>query len=451
MGRRARRQRAGEAKRRVDPPVGVAVCAGLGGGRDPSSRGGLGVGRLVRGHRVPARGAPGLAGAAADLPRPGRRVRARRPGRPGHRGEPAAPPAGQARVRAPFHGRARPPARPAGRGGHRGRLRPVRPGRPRRREAVPGRAVPDRARRHRDRARRRGRRAAGVDREPAARRAAGDVSFPAGLGHHPAAGTGPARDAPHLRHRRARRGVPVHLPRPARTRPGLGRRPGRGVLRLRPGQPGPGALGPLRPRPAQPQRDRARPQRLRQVVPGQARTAAQPLPRHRRRRHRPRGRVLPPRRRRRRHHRAPRRPRGPAQPLRPAHHHRPRRAPHRTARRLVRRSLFLHTVLAVLVGTEIATAARASLDRAIAATYRAAGITGDPRTWTRPAPTLRDLRDHLADAGRPRASRPDPAHTDARRRHRSPNSPPRRHRTAARLDAGAPAAAAAARSRGPGR
>ena len=86
----------------------------------------------------------------------------------------------------------------------------------------------------------------------------------------------------------------------------------------------------------------------------------------------------------------------------------------RTAPRdsLVRRSLFLHTALAVLVGTEIATAGRASLDRAIAASYRGAGITGDPRTWTRPAPTLRDLRDHLADAGRPRAVRPDPAGLD---------------------------------------
>ncbi len=111
-GPRARRQRAEKPSVRAIRTVGVAVCAGLAGGRDPASRGGLGVGCLVRGHRVPARGAPGLAGAAADLPGPGRRIGARRPGRPGHRGEPAAPPAGQARVRAAFHGRARPPADP---------------------------------------------------------------------------------------------------------------------------------------------------------------------------------------------------------------------------------------------------------------------------------------------------------------------------------------------------
>ena len=34
---------------------------------------------------------------------------------------------------------------------------------------------------------------------------------------------------------------------------------------------------------------------------------------------------------------------------------------------------------------------RAALDRAIFATYNAAGITEDPRTWSRPAPLLRDL------------------------------------------------------------
>ena len=66
---------------------------------------------------------------------------------------------------------------------------------------------------------------------------------------------------------------------------------------------------------------------------------------------------------------------------------------------LVRRSLFLHTVVAVLVGTELEAAQRAALDRAIAATYQAVGITADARTWTRPSPTLRTLRDQLADAG----------------------------------------------------
>jgi type IV secretory pathway VirB4 component len=66
---------------------------------------------------------------------------------------------------------------------------------------------------------------------------------------------------------------------------------------------------------------------------------------------------------------------------------------------LVRRSLFLHTVIAVLVGAELDSGQRAALDRAIAATYQAVGITADARTWTRPAPTLRTLRDQLATAG----------------------------------------------------
>lgn len=66
---------------------------------------------------------------------------------------------------------------------------------------------------------------------------------------------------------------------------------------------------------------------------------------------------------------------------------------------LIRRSLFLHTVIGVLVGTELEAAERAALDRGIAATYQAVGITADARTWTRPAPTLRGLRDQLATAG----------------------------------------------------
>jgi len=73
----------------------------------------------------------------------------------------------------------------------------------------------------------------------------------------------------------------------------------------------------------------------------------------------------------------------------------------RTAPRdaLKRRSLFLHTVLAVLFGTEVSAAERAALDTAITATYARAGITDDARTWTRPAPLLRDLRDVLASSG----------------------------------------------------
>ncbi len=66
---------------------------------------------------------------------------------------------------------------------------------------------------------------------------------------------------------------------------------------------------------------------------------------------------------------------------------------------LARRGLFLHTVLAVLLGQPPSADERAALDRAIAATYQAAGITADARTWTRPAPILADLRDTLAAAG----------------------------------------------------
>lgn len=68
---------------------------------------------------------------------------------------------------------------------------------------------------------------------------------------------------------------------------------------------------------------------------------------------------------------------------------------------LLRRSLFVHTALAVLLG-DLGPADRAVLDRAIAGTYQAAGITSDPRNWTRPAPLLRDLAATLRNM-------PDPA------------------------------------------
>ena len=68
---------------------------------------------------------------------------------------------------------------------------------------------------------------------------------------------------------------------------------------------------------------------------------------------------------------------------------------------LTRRGLYLHTLIAVLLGTSgagahgspsaISPVERAALDRAITATYAAAGITSDPGTWGRPAPLLRDL------------------------------------------------------------
>jgi type IV secretory pathway VirB4 component len=73
----------------------------------------------------------------------------------------------------------------------------------------------------------------------------------------------------------------------------------------------------------------------------------------------------------------------------------------RRADALTRRGLFLHTLLAVMLG-ELTPTERAVLDTAITATYTAAGITHDPATWTRPAPLLSDLAAVLG-------SQPDPA------------------------------------------
>jgi len=70
---------------------------------------------------------------------------------------------------------------------------------------------------------------------------------------------------------------------------------------------------------------------------------------------------------------------------------------------LVRRCLFAHTLLAVLLG-DLTAADRAVLDRAVTGTYRQAGITADPRTWTRPAPLLADLAATLQDMGDPAAA-----------------------------------------------
>ncbi|GLZ32102.1 type VI secretion protein [Lentzea sp. NBRC 105346] len=75
----------------------------------------------------------------------------------------------------------------------------------------------------------------------------------------------------------------------------------------------------------------------------------------------------------------------------------------RTAPRdaLIRRSLFLHTVISVLLDSELTASERAVLDKAIASTYQRAGITSDSRTWTRPAPLLADLAETLANGGDP--------------------------------------------------
>lgn len=76
----------------------------------------------------------------------------------------------------------------------------------------------------------------------------------------------------------------------------------------------------------------------------------------------------------------------------------------RTAPRdaLGRRKLFLHTLITAILG-DLTPRQRAALDTAVAATYHAAGITEDPTTWARPAPTLSDLRQHLTEIETPAA------------------------------------------------
>jgi type IV secretory pathway VirB4 component len=58
---------------------------------------------------------------------------------------------------------------------------------------------------------------------------------------------------------------------------------------------------------------------------------------------------------------------------------------------LTRRALFTHTLVPVLVGEPLTSAASAALDRAAVAAYSGKGITSDPRTHRRPAPLLADL------------------------------------------------------------
>ncbi|MCZ1014801.1 VirB4 family type IV secretion system protein [Streptomyces noursei] len=66
---------------------------------------------------------------------------------------------------------------------------------------------------------------------------------------------------------------------------------------------------------------------------------------------------------------------------------------------LTRRVLFLHTFLAVLLGTDLTAAEKTVLDRALLGTYTHAGITADPRTWQRTPPTLADLATVLHEEG----------------------------------------------------
>ena len=64
---------------------------------------------------------------------------------------------------------------------------------------------------------------------------------------------------------------------------------------------------------------------------------------------------------------------------------------------LVRRALFAHTLIPVLLGEALDPAARAALDRGVLAAYHGAGISSDPRTFARPAPTLVHVAGALAD------------------------------------------------------
>nr|WP_269330524.1 DUF87 domain-containing protein [Kineosporia babensis] len=63
---------------------------------------------------------------------------------------------------------------------------------------------------------------------------------------------------------------------------------------------------------------------------------------------------------------------------------------------LTRRCLFLHTLVDVMLDEPLDPSQRAALDQAVIGTYARAGITQDPRTWTRRAPTIEDLLDQLA-------------------------------------------------------
>jgi type IV secretory pathway VirB4 component len=74
------------------------------------------------------------------------------------------------------------------------------------------------------------------------------------------------------------------------------------------------------------------------------------------------------------------------------------------AEALTRRALFVHTLVAVLLGEKLDPAATAALDRGIVAAYEAVGITSDPRSHVRPAPLLRDLSAALSSDGDPSAT-----------------------------------------------
>lgn len=66
---------------------------------------------------------------------------------------------------------------------------------------------------------------------------------------------------------------------------------------------------------------------------------------------------------------------------------------------LIRRALFAHTLVSVLLGEQPGPAGRAALDTAVTTAYAQAGITSDPATWHRPAPLMHDLTQALTEGG----------------------------------------------------
>ncbi|GLZ16269.1 hypothetical protein Acsp04_65040 [Actinomadura sp. NBRC 104425] len=71
---------------------------------------------------------------------------------------------------------------------------------------------------------------------------------------------------------------------------------------------------------------------------------------------------------------------------------------------LIRRALFLQTLVAAMLGEPLPSATRAILDNAVIATYARKGITSDPRTWKRAAPLLADLVAQLRENHAPEAA-----------------------------------------------
>jgi len=70
---------------------------------------------------------------------------------------------------------------------------------------------------------------------------------------------------------------------------------------------------------------------------------------------------------------------------------------------LIRRALFIHTLVAVLLREKPDPASTAALDRGIVSAYESVGITADPRSHARPAPLLPDLAGALEADGDPAA------------------------------------------------